>query len=61
MAGKYGKQGKYAEEFASETNAEEVKKQNQEAAKGNYRAEFGSETNVSEVRKQVQQAEQNKK
>ena len=61
MAGKYGKQGKYEEEFASETNVEEVKKQNQAAANGIYKAEFGSETNVSEVKKQNQKAEQNKK
>jgi len=56
----FNKKGKFAEEFASETNVQEVKKQNQQAAQG-YSTEFASETNVQEVKKQNQQAEQNKK
>jgi len=52
--------GQYGEEFASETNVQEVKRQNREAAQG-FESEFASETDVQEVRKQNQQAEQNKK
>ncbi|WP_102693965.1 gamma-type small acid-soluble spore protein [Rummeliibacillus pycnus] len=57
-------------EFGSETNIQEIAKQNQQAEKNKAQAsgqfgqsaaeEFGSETNLNEVKKQNQQAEQNK-
>ncbi|WP_397540003.1 gamma-type small acid-soluble spore protein [Rummeliibacillus pycnus] len=57
-------------EFGSETNLQEVAKQNQQAEKNKQQAsgqfgqsaaeEFGSETSLNEVKKQIQQAEQNK-
>ncbi|MGX2958672.1 gamma-type small acid-soluble spore protein [Peribacillus sp. JNUCC 23] len=65
-------QGQYGTEFASETNVQEVKQQNQQAqagksygqanaqAQGQYGTEFASETNVQEVQKQNQQAEAKK-
>ncbi|GAB3804127.1 gamma-type small acid-soluble spore protein [Virgibacillus kimchii] len=49
---------------ASKTNAQEVRRQNQQAAQGQgqYGTEYGAEkTNAQEVRKQNQKAEQNKK
>ncbi|WLV25429.1 gamma-type small acid-soluble spore protein [Aciduricibacillus chroicocephali] len=65
MAKNYGsnfsKKGKYEEEFASETNVQQVKQQNAQAAQGTYNTEFASETNVEEVKKQNARAEQNKK
>ena len=57
------------EEFASETDVNQVKKQNQQSMqkmhnqKQNQNAmteEFGSETDVNQVRKQNQQSEANK-
>lgn len=44
------------------TNAQEVRKQNQQAAQGQgqYGAEFASETDAQQVRKQNQQSQQNK-
>ncbi|ASK61052.1 gamma-type small acid-soluble spore protein [Virgibacillus phasianinus] len=51
---------------ASGTNIQNVKKQNQKAAKGQqsqqgqFGTEFASETNAQEVRKQNQKAQQNK-
>ncbi|RNB91485.1 gamma-type small acid-soluble spore protein [Brevibacillus fluminis] len=52
-----------ATEFASETNAAEVRSQNQQSAARaaqaqtqNTATEFASETNVAEVRKQNQQS-----
>ncbi|PJN89152.1 gamma-type small acid-soluble spore protein [Bacillus sp. mrc49] len=42
-------------EFASETNALEVIRENQQSTKGKF--EFASETNIQEVKKQNQQSE----
>ncbi|MBE6184179.1 gamma-type small acid-soluble spore protein [Heyndrickxia ginsengihumi] len=56
-------QGQFGTEFASETNAQEVRKQNAKSAQGaqgQFGTEFASETNAQEVRKQNQQAEANK-
>lgn len=54
----------FGTEFASETNAAEVRKQNarsaQGGASGSFGTEFASETNASEVRQQNQQAESKK-
>ncbi|MFJ7754329.1 gamma-type small acid-soluble spore protein [Peribacillus muralis] len=44
-------------EFASETNAMEVIRQNKQSTKGKFETEFASETNVQEVKKQNQQSE----
>lgn len=61
--------GQYGTEFASQTNAQEVKSQNQKAAnssqasqssQGQYGTEFASQTDVQKVKKQNQQAESNK-
>ncbi|KML07614.1 MULTISPECIES: gamma-type small acid-soluble spore protein [Rossellomorea] len=60
------KKNNYNNEFASETNAQEVKKQNQQSAskaqsgQQQYGTEFASETNAAEVRKQNQQSAQKK-
>lgn len=60
-----GGAGQYGTEFASETNAAEVKKQNQQSqanagqgAQGQFGTEFASETNAAEVRRQNQQSQQ---
>lgn len=47
----------------SKTNAQEVRRQNQQAAQGNskYGTEFASETNAEEVRQQNQKSQNNKK
>lgn len=45
------------------TDAQQVKKQNQQSAQaqpGQYGTEFGEETNVQEVKKQNQQSQQKK-
>ncbi|QCJ45126.1 gamma-type small acid-soluble spore protein [Bacillus sp. S3] len=59
-----GAAGQFGTEFASETNAAEVRKQNAQSAKGGsqgqFGTEFGSETNAQEVRKQNQAAEARK-
>ncbi|MGG3944254.1 gamma-type small acid-soluble spore protein [Peribacillus psychrosaccharolyticus] len=58
--------GQYGTEFASQTNAQEVKSQNQKAtnssqsSQGQYGTEFASQTDVQKVKKQNQQAESNK-
>ncbi|MFD9627624.1 gamma-type small acid-soluble spore protein [Peribacillus muralis] len=44
-------------EFASETNAQEVIRQNQQSTKGRFETEFASETNAQEVKKQNQKPE----
>lgn len=44
---------------SSKTNPQEVRRQNQQAAKG-QQTEFASETNVQSVRQQNQQAESKK-
>ncbi|SFF01821.1 small acid-soluble spore protein E (minor gamma-type SASP) [Alteribacillus iranensis] len=44
---------------ASQTNPQQVRKQNQAAVQGRE-AEFASETDAQEVRQQNQKAEQNK-
>ncbi|KWW17919.1 MULTISPECIES: gamma-type small acid-soluble spore protein [Peribacillus] len=44
-------------EFASETNALEVIRENQQSTKGQFETEFARETNVQEVKKQNQQSE----
>lgn len=46
------------------TNAQKVRKQNQQAAQaqpGQYGTEFAEETNAQEVKKQNQKSQQNKK
>ncbi|WP_439649635.1 gamma-type small acid-soluble spore protein [Gracilibacillus salinarum] len=47
----------------SKTNAQEVQRQNQQAAQGQgqYGTEFASETNAQEVRKQNQKSQNKKK
>ncbi|AZU60976.1 gamma-type small acid-soluble spore protein [Neobacillus mesonae] len=63
-----GAAGQFGTEFASETNAAEVRQQNARSAQagggagaaGQFGTEFGSETNASEVRQQNQQAESKK-
>lgn len=48
----------------SQTNVEQVKKQNQQAAQnqqGQFSEEFASETDAQQVKKQNQQSQQNKK
>lgn len=54
--------GNFGSEFASETNAQEVRKQNAKSAsgQGSFGSEFASETNAQEVRKQNQKAEAKK-
>ena len=64
--------GQFGTEFASETNAQEVRAQNQQSAAkgaqgasagmtaGQYGTEFASETNVQEVKRQNQQSQMNK-
>lgn len=66
-------QGQFGTEFASETNAAEVRAQNQQSAArnaqssnagtaaGQFGTEFASETNVQEVKRQNQQSEANKR
>ena len=58
--------GQYGTEFASETNTQEVRQQNQQSqskaaqqanAGGQYGTEFASETDVQEVRQQNQQSQ----
>ncbi|MCY8883285.1 gamma-type small acid-soluble spore protein [Bacillus subtilis] len=46
----------------SKTNAQQVRKQNQQSAagQGQFGTEFASETDVQQVRQQNQSAEQNK-
>lgn len=47
---------------ASKTDAQKVRKQNQQAAQGQqYGEEFASETDAQEVKKQNQKSQQNKK
>lgn len=46
---------------ASKTDAQQVRKQNQQAAQQQQDTEFASETDAQEVRKQNQQSQQNKK
>ena len=65
-------QGQFGTEFASETNAAEVRAQNQQSAAkgaqgasagasaGQFGTEFASETNAAEVRRQNQQSQSNK-
>ena len=54
-------QGQFNSEFASETNVQKVRKQNQQSAsQGQFNTEFASETDVQEVRKQNQQSEAKK-
>ncbi|WML43068.1 gamma-type small acid-soluble spore protein [Neobacillus sp. PS3-40] len=63
-------QGQFGTEFASETNAAEVRQQNAQSAgaqtaksagaQGQFGTEFASETNAAEVKKQNQQAEARK-
>ncbi len=52
--------GQFGTEFASETDVQEVRRQNAASASGQYGAEFASETNAQKVRQQNQQAEANK-
>ena len=58
--------GQFGTEFASQTNAQEVRSQNQQASnssqssQGQYGTEFASQTDVQKVKKQNQQAESNK-
>ncbi|WP_062105449.1 gamma-type small acid-soluble spore protein [Bacillus niameyensis] len=55
-------QGNFGTEFASETDAQQVRQQNAKSAgaQGNFGAEFGSETDAQQVRQQNQKAEANK-
>ncbi|HLO10998.1 MAG TPA: gamma-type small acid-soluble spore protein [Pseudoneobacillus sp.] len=60
-----GAAGQFGTEFASETNAAEVRAQNAKSAGAtqgaqSYGTEFASETNAAEVRKQNQQSQANK-
>lgn len=61
----YQKQNQMGGKFGSETNAQQVRKQNQQSAQQSQGQnpmyeEFGSETDVNQVKKQIQQAEANK-
>lgn len=55
--------GQYGTEFASETDAQEVRRQNaasaagQASQAGQYGTEFASETDVQEVKRQNQQSQ----
>lgn len=49
-----------AKKFNSDTDMEQVKKQNAQSKNGQYSNEFGDETNAQEVRKQNQKSQQNK-
>lgn len=58
--------GQFGAEFASETNAQKVRQQNEKSAKGmqgaqgQFGTEFASETDAAEVRQQNQQSEAHK-
>ena len=65
-----GAAGAFGTEFASETNAQQVRQQNAQSARnksagaagaaGAFGTEFASETNAAEVRSQNQQSQANK-
>lgn len=58
------RQNRNSNQNIDQTNAQEVRRQNQQAAQqgqGQYGTEFASETDAQEVRRQNQQSQQNKK
>ncbi|WP_442598928.1 gamma-type small acid-soluble spore protein [Neobacillus sp. D3-1R] len=65
-AASQGGQGSFGTEFASETNAAEVRAQNQQSqasagqgSQGQFGTEFASQTDAAEVRAQNQQSQSN--